>query len=458
MLKVEADRFQNLKYSVEGFKTESRAILGEYNKNSANPFAKLEEDQRDSAFTTHTYKHTTMGFIKDVEDMPNQFDYSKTFFQRWYRPVYTTVIVAGDVNPSEVIRLVGKYWGGWKGGRNDVAIPQEPASRGPVYAHVPWSSPTLPIVWVAFHGPGFSETAPDFAAIHMLFDLYFGPTSDLHKRLVQQEQIVDQLGDFKPSNIDPELPTISARVKKLEDTVAVRDAILQTMAQARELPVSAEKLRDAKSNVRYGFARTLDNTDTIAAVLARYVRYRRSYSTLNAFYARLATLAPADLQNAAKKYFTDERLVVTTLSKDPMPAAIAAVPSLATFAKARPAAPAATFPMVVQKSALPQLMIKLQFQAGSARDPRGKDGLAELAASMVTDAGSRAMRIDEIRKAFFPMAGSFNALTDKETTTFTLRIHRDNWKAFFDIVLPMLLEPGMRDEDFQRSATPRRTS
>src|SRR5215471_20279025 len=35
MLRVEADRFENLSYSPEGFKTEARAVLGEYNKNSA---------------------------------------------------------------------------------------------------------------------------------------------------------------------------------------------------------------------------------------------------------------------------------------------------------------------------------------------------------------------------------------------------------------------------------------
>src|SRR6185436_18046919 len=43
ILTVEADRFQNLKYPEEAFKTETRAVLGEYNKNSANPFSKLEE-------------------------------------------------------------------------------------------------------------------------------------------------------------------------------------------------------------------------------------------------------------------------------------------------------------------------------------------------------------------------------------------------------------------------------
>ena len=55
ILKIEADRFQNLDYSTEGFMTESRAVLGEYNKNSANPIVKIEEVQRDAAFTTHTY-------------------------------------------------------------------------------------------------------------------------------------------------------------------------------------------------------------------------------------------------------------------------------------------------------------------------------------------------------------------------------------------------------------------
>ena len=91
-------------------------MLGEYNKNSANPIQKLIEVQRENAFKAHTYRHTTMGFLKDIEDMPNQFEYSKTFFDRWYRPEYATVIVAGDVKPDEVFPLVEKYWGAWKAG------------------------------------------------------------------------------------------------------------------------------------------------------------------------------------------------------------------------------------------------------------------------------------------------------------------------------------------------------
>src|SRR5436309_8883378 len=82
MLMLEADRFQNLKYSEEAFKTETLAVLGEYNKNSSNPSEKLDEKLLDTAFRSHTYKHTTMGMLKDVEDMPNQYEYGIEFFGR----------------------------------------------------------------------------------------------------------------------------------------------------------------------------------------------------------------------------------------------------------------------------------------------------------------------------------------------------------------------------------------
>ncbi|HEV8232652.1 MAG TPA: pitrilysin family protein [Thermoanaerobaculia bacterium] len=450
ILKIEADRFKSLDYSPEGFKTESRAVLGEYNKNSANPIVKIEEIQHDKAFTTHTYKHTTMGLLKDIEDMPNQFEYSKTFFDRWYRPEYATVIVAGDVDPQRTIALVEKYWGDWKPGHYKVDIPKEPEPKSAVYAHVPWPSQTLPWVTVAFHGPAFSESEKDFAALDMLMDLSFGETSDTYKRLVVQDQKVDGMFTDNPGNADPSLTGVYARLKKMDDALSVRDELLKTFAEARSRPVDAKRLADAKSNARYGLVRSLDNTERIAATLARYVRYRRSYDTLNNVFRVYESLTPEDLLAAARRYFTDNGLVVTTLAKDPMPAAVQTLPSLPAVAPQTAAAEKVDLPVVLQKTALPQTNFKLLFAVGSAHDPAGKEGLAALSAAMVAEAGSKEMRIDEISKALYPIAGSFAAQVDKEMTTFTGSIHRDNWKAFLDVVLPQLLEPGLREDDFQR--------
>ena len=125
-VEIEADRFQNLKYDVASFQKEARAVLGEYNKSASSPFLKLNETLQNTAYTTHTYKHTTIGFLADIKDMPNQYAYSKVFFDRWYRPENSTIIVAGDVKHDALVALVKQYYGGWKRGKPQVEIPAEP--------------------------------------------------------------------------------------------------------------------------------------------------------------------------------------------------------------------------------------------------------------------------------------------------------------------------------------------
>jgi len=206
VLKVEADRFQHLDYAEDAFKTESRAVLGEYNKNSANPVSKLFEVMRDSAYTTHTYKHTTMGFIQDIEDMPNQYAYSKLFFDRWYRPERTTIIMPATWSRSKPSR-----W--WK---NTGVSGSAASSRPPC----PWSQSRAARLQArglahadpamggrGFHAPAFSVKDKDQAALATLLSLSFGRTSPLYKRFdVQNEQKVDQLFDMTPDRVDRPWP------------------------------------------------------------------------------------------------------------------------------------------------------------------------------------------------------------------------------------------------------------
>lgn len=447
ILDIEADRFMNLRYSEADFKTEARAVLGEYNKSAADPLTKLLEVQRDHAFTTHTYKHTTMGFIADIEDMPNQFEYSRTFFERWYRPEHTTVIVAGDIDPKATIALVEKYWGVWKSGPpSAVRIPQEPPQMAPVVVHHPWSTPTLPWVSIGFHGPAFSASQKDYAAFDVLLDLHFGETSDLYRRLVEREQVVDQLFPYLPSQQDPGLATVFARLKRVDDAGYIRDAIADTFAAARSTPVSAKRLSEAKSHNRYAFARTLDNSESIAATLARFVRFDRSYTTLNELFDTYDSLEVADLDAAASRYLSDANMVVATLSHEGLPDSLATAPALA---PANPGTQGAVRTLTVP-SASSLVRFKLMFNAGSAHDPVGKEGLAALAASMITEGGSKELPIDEITRALFPLAASLSAQVDKEVTVFTGVAHADVLDQFLGIALPQLTAPGFREEDFAR--------
>lgn len=314
ILAMEADRFQNLEYSPDVFRTEALAVLGEYNKNSANPISKLYELLRDTAFDRHTYKHTTMGFLKDIQDMPNQYDYSRLFFDRYYRPEYTTIILAGEVNIEQARALVAKHWGGWKRGNYRPEVPAEPPPSGPRTNHLNWPSPTLSWVVTGFRGPAYSDTEPDQVALDLIAYLGFSESSELYQKLVIREQKVDMLEAENPDRVDPYLFTVWARVKKDSDVAGVRDEILATLESFRQKPVDAARLDRVKRHLRYRFILSLRDSEAVAATVARFVALRRTPETINRVYALYERLTPADLQAAAQKYFREEGRTIVTLS------------------------------------------------------------------------------------------------------------------------------------------------
>lgn len=314
ILAMEADRFQNLEYSEAAFRTEALAVLGEYNKNSANPTSKLFEVLRETAFDKHTYKHTTMGFLADIKDMPNQFEYSRQFFERFYRPEYVTVVVVGDVQPDRVRAMVGKYFGSWKRGGYKPPIPAEPEQKAPRSQHITWPSPTLPWIAMGFHMPAYSDTDKEFAALELIGTLGFAENSDLYKKLVITEQKVDALFGGVSAHVDPYLFTIMTRVKNPADVDAVQTEILKTLESFKTTLVPAGRLETVKKRMRYRFALSLDNSEAIAGTLARFIALRRTPETINRLYDVYASITPEDIQAAARKYLTENGRTIVTLA------------------------------------------------------------------------------------------------------------------------------------------------
>jgi zinc protease len=314
VLSMEADRFQHLSYPQPAFKTETLAVLGEYNKNSANPQQKLFETLRAAAFHTHTYRHTTMGFLADIQAMPNEYDYSRQFFARYYRPEYTTIIVAGPVEPKAVRAMVDERWGQWERGDYKPEIPAEPAQSAPRTAHVDWPNQTLPWVAVAYRGPAYSDSTVDTAALDAIAQLGFSRTSPLYQKLVIQDQIVDAMYGGPPNNLDPELFGVIARVKKTQDVESVQKQIIATAEGFATGHVDSKKLDALKEHLRYEFALSLDNSEAIAQVTAQFVALRRTPETINRYYDIYAKLTPEDIQRAATKYVLPNNRTVVTLT------------------------------------------------------------------------------------------------------------------------------------------------
>lgn len=98
----------------------------------------------------------------------------------------------------------------------------------------------------------------------------------------------------------------------------------------------------------------------------------------------------------------------------------------------------------------PLVSFRIQFLTGAADDPKGKEGLASLTAAMLAEGGSKTLTYDRIVEQFYPMATGFSWQADKEMTTFAGRTHVDNLPKYYALIRQMLLEPGFREDDFNR--------
>lgn len=97
-----------------------------------------------------------------------------------------------------------------------------------------------------------------------------------------------------------------------------------------------------------------------------------------------------------------------------------------------------------------KVVIKLQFRNGSVSDPKGKEGLTQAVASLITQGGTKQMTYSEIQDKIYPWAAGYYALVDKEITTFTFQMHVDFLDQFYPILKGLILEPAFAENDFQR--------
>lgn len=315
-VEIESDRFQNLKYDEPAFQKEARAVLGEYNKSASSPFLKLFEAIAETAFTTHTYKHTTIGFLADIQDMPNQYAYSKVFFDRWYRPENCSIVVTGDVDHNALVELTKKYYGDWERGTQTVEIPAEPPQTEARSASLAWPLPTLPILTLSYHVPAADPKNPDVAALHALSEAVFGETSPLYRALVLDEQKAETLAAFADPHRDPHLFTIFARGRDAKFMPEIRERIDAAMADAAKTPIDAQRLKTIQSRLRYGYAAGLDTADAVAYAVGHSIAMTGRPDSMNELYEAFDRLTPADLQRVAARYFTKSNETAVTLETE----------------------------------------------------------------------------------------------------------------------------------------------
>ena len=313
VMDLESDRFKNLAYTEDVFRTEAGAVYGEYRKNVTNPFFAIYEGIMTTAFDVHTYGHTTMGFEEDIAAMPTMYDYSLSFFSRYYRPENVTLLIVGDVEAQATMDLVREHFADWEPGYVAPQIPVEPEQTEEKRVEVSYPGRALPILALAYKFDAFDPGNRLRVAADLLTEMAFGSTSDLYQKLVLEEQVVEFLAADAARNRDPGLLDVYTRVKDPERVDYVLESIDATIADFTETLVDEDDLAALKSRLRYGFLMGLETPDAVARGLARIIAITGGIEAVDELYAAYETITPEDVREAARHYLDPSRRTVGIL-------------------------------------------------------------------------------------------------------------------------------------------------
>jgi zinc protease len=106
--------------------------------------------------------------------------------------------------------------------------------------------------------------------------------------------------------------------------------------------------------------------------------------------------------------------------------------------------------VLLKVGADPTISFSVQFAVGSQDDPPGKEGLAFLTGEMLADAGTEANSLEMILEKLYPLAAGYDVRVDRERTTMTGRVHRDNVDEFLGLFADALARPAFDASDFER--------
>jgi zinc protease len=313
IIDLESDRFMNLKYTESVFRTEAGAILGEFSQGRANPNLYLSEKLMDTAFDAHTYKHLTIGFEKDVRAMPEGYQYSISFHQRYYRPENCVLLLAGDFDVNQAEQLIRKCYSAWKPGYVKPQITPEPPQKAPKEATAEFPGRTLPILAVGYKGPAWSATDRVAVGAEVLGMVAFGPNSDIYRQLVIQEQKVQALSAGFSLSRDPNLLTILTMITNPQDVQVVKDEIRKTVEKFRVDPCDAKLLADTKSAMKYGFLMRLETPQGIDFALRNFAGFTGGIEAVEDYYRTLESITADDVKGAANKFLVENNRTTVTL-------------------------------------------------------------------------------------------------------------------------------------------------
>ncbi len=311
---LESDRF--LHPVLREFYKERNVVIEERRmRTDSYPVGRLLEQFNAAAFEAHPYHRPTVGWMSDL----NSFSATdaKKFFDEYYVPANMVVAVAGDLNPSQAMPILEKYFdrlpASHKPDETTTVEPPQNSER-----KVELKEQSQPLYLEGYHRPDY--LSKDDAVYDAITDLMSeGRTSRLYRALVRDKKIAAYSAGFTglPGIKYPHLFAFYAFPLPGHTTQEVADAIHIEIERLKKEDISDDELKMIKTRAKANLIRGLDDNEGLATQLATYQTRYGDWRELFRSVDRIENVTKADIRRVANETFSDTNRTIGVIETAP---------------------------------------------------------------------------------------------------------------------------------------------
>ena len=485
---LESDRMGHLLGAVTQDKLDKQrgVVQNEKRQGDNEPYGLVQYAQGDGLFPIgHPYRHATIGSMADL-DAASLTDV-RQWFKDNYAPNNVVLSLAGDIDAKTARPLVEKWFGDIKPGPEVRKVVAGPVTLpAPVKREMTDQVPTTRI-YRSWSGPGLNDA--DAPALDVAMQILGGlASSRLDNSLVRGEQLAVAVTASAEQHEQVSMLEVTMDVKPGTDRAKAEarfDALIQRYIQ--EGPTADEVSRAATRTVagQIGALEQVGGFSGKGAQLAEGMLYSGDPAKFKADLARVAALTPAQVKDAMQRWLTRPvySLAVTPGTRTekgealggwgdeattPAPAADpkTPVPPIAQGPKRTmpPVAEVANlaFPTVerarlangipvalARRTAVPKVLVSLNFDAGFAADSLDTPGTQSLMMGML-DEGTTTRSATQIAEEQERLGASVGSSASIDASSVSLDALKANLAPSLALMADVVRNPAFAPGEVER--------
>ncbi len=313
---LEADRMRNLQIPADEFAKELKVVMEERRmRTEDSPGALTSEKFMAAAFEVNPYHNPVIGWMDDLKSLT--VEDLRDWYHTWYSPNNATLVVAGDVDPAEVLALAQKYFGAIE----PSVLPAEKPRREPkqlgdrrITVRLPAELPTL---MMGYKVPSLRTADEPWKAyaLDVLANVLDGGTSArISRELVRGQEIAAGAGvGYDLMARHDTLLMLQGTPAQKRSIAELESALLKQIERLQTQRVSGKELARIKAQVTASKVYELDSVFYQAMQIGMLETVGLDWREADRYLANIEAITPEQVRQVAREYLTSQNLTVAIL-------------------------------------------------------------------------------------------------------------------------------------------------